>query len=174
MKIRLLPALTTLLLLLPACILYAQHPLSPTDSFRITGKVKAERTITLQELQRYKTVELHDINTSCSPKKEERIKKVKAVLLKHILDSVAFQYEKRSMLNQFYFMFVASDGYKLLYSYNEIYNTETGNNLYVVTEMDGKPVEEMENRMLILTTTDIRGGTRNMKGLKEIVVGRVE
>lgn len=152
----------------------AQHPVSPTDSFTITGKVKAEKTITINDLQRYKVIELQDINTSCSPKKEERVKKVKVVLLKNILDSVAFQYEKPRMLNQFYFMFIASDGYKLLYSFNEIYNTETGNNLYVVIEMDGKPVEKMENRILMLNTSDIRGGSRNMKGLKQIVVGMVE
>ncbi len=152
----------------------AQHPLSPTDAFIITGKVKTEKTITLQHLKQYKVAELRNINTSCSPKKEERIKKVKAVLLKHILDSVIFQYEKPRMLNQFYFMFVASDGYKLLYSYNEIFNTETGNNLYIVIQMDGKPIEEMENRILLLTTKDIRSGSRNMKGLTEIVVGKVD
>lgn len=173
MKIRLFPGLISLLFLLPV-LLHAQHPVFPTDSFTITGLVKAEKTLTLHDLKRYKAVELHDINASCSPKKEERIKKVKAVLLKDILDSVAFQYEKPRMLNQFYFMFIASDGYKLLYSFNEIYNTETGNNLFVVTEMDGKPIEEMENRILMLTASDIRGGSRNMKGLKEIVVGKVE
>jgi hypothetical protein len=166
--------LASLFLMLLPCFLHAQHPVSPTDSFIVTGKVKAEKTITLNDLQRYKAVELHNINASCSLKKEERIKKVKAVLLKQILDSVAFQYEKPRMLNQFYFMFIASDGYKLLYSFNEIYNTETGNNLYVVIEMDGKPISAMENRIMVLTTTDIRGGSRNMKGLKEIVVGKVE
>lgn len=160
----------SLLMLLLSFVVRAQQ----TDTFRVTGLVKAEKTITLRQLQDYKTVELHDINTSCSPKKEERIKTVKAVLLKQVLDSVSFQYNNRRELNQFGFMFVASDGYKLLYSFNEIYNTQTGNNLFIVTELDGKPVEQTENRILILTTSDIRGGSRNMKWLKEIVVVKVE
>lgn len=96
------------------------------------------------------------------------------VLLKNILDSVAFQYEKSRMLNYYYFLFVASYGYKIVFSFNEIYNTETGNNLYIVTEMDGKKIQEMDNRILLLTTKDIKGGPRNMKSLSKIVVCSAE
>jgi len=152
----------------------AQAQIEPTHEFTITGKVQHEKVITLSDLQQYPAIELNHINTSCSPKEEEIIESVKAVLLKNILDSVFFQYEKRGMLNSYYFLFVASDGYKIVFSFNEIYNTETGNNLYIVTEMDGKKIEEMENRILLLTTKDIKGGARNMKALSKIVVCSAE
>ena len=117
---------------------------------------------------------MNNINTSCTPRKEEKTKSVKAVLLKNILDSVAFQYDKPRMLNIYYFLFVASDGYKIVFSFNEIYNTETGNNLYIVTEMDGKKIQDMDSRILLLTTKDIKGGARNMKSLSKIVVCSAE
>ncbi len=151
-----------------------QAQIEASNEFKITGKVKIEKTITLSDLQKYPTTELSNINTSCSPRKEVKTKSVKVVLLKNILDSVAFQYEKSSMLGQYYFLFVASDGYKIVFSFNEIYNTETGNNLYIVTEMDGKKIEEMENRILLLTTKDIKGGSRNIKSLSKIVVCSAE
>lgn len=152
----------------------AQPVSETTNEFRITGKVKNEKTISLNDLIHYKTIELKDVNVSCSPKKEDKVKSAKAVLLRDILDSVAFDYEKSWLLNEFYFLFVAADGYKVVFSFNEIYNTEIGNNLYVVTEMEGKKMSEMENRILVLTTKDIKAGPRNMKWLSEIVVRRAE
>lgn len=152
----------------------AQKTAEATRSFLITGKVKQEKVIAFDNLLQYKSHELKNVNTSCSPKKEERIKFAKGVLLKDVFDSVAFDYEKGTHLNEFYFVFIAADGYKLVYSYNEIFNTETGRSLYVVTELDGKPASDLPNALLILTTTDIKGGRRNMKWLKEIRVCRAE
>ena len=145
-----------------------------TDQFIITGKVKQEKTISLSDIQKFSSTILNDVNVSCSPKIENRVKEIKGVLLKNILDSVAFQYEKSRTLNQYYFLFVAKDGYKMVFSFNEIYNTEIGKNLFLVTEIEGKPLDQMDNRIMVLTTKDIRGGSRNMKWLSKIVVGMAE
>ncbi|HKR06871.1 MAG TPA: hypothetical protein VJY62_19705 [Bacteroidia bacterium] len=157
-----------------ARITFAQTDIEPTDAFKISGKVKNEKTIALADLKNYKSITLQNINTSCTAKQKEVAKEVKAVLLKDILDSVAFLYETPRMLNEFYFKFVASDGYTIVYSFNEIYNTETGNNMYIVTEKDGKVISEMENRILLLTTSDIKTGKRNIKGLANIIVCKAE
>jgi len=154
--------------------IFAQKDIEPTDVFTITGKVKNDKTIALHDLKNYKIVTLNNINTSCSAKQKEEAKEVKAVLLKDILDSVAFQYESPRALNEFYFKFVASDGYTIVYSFNEIYNTQTGNNMYIVTQKDGKDIRDMDTRILLLTTSDIKTGKRNIKGLANIVVCKAE
>lgn len=166
--------ISIVILLFITRISFAQTGIEPTNAFKITGKVKNEKTIGLADLKRYKSITLQNINTSCTPKQKEVAKEAKVVLLKDILDSVAFQYESPRMLNEFYFKFVASDGYTIVYSFNEIYNTETGNNMYIVTEKDGKDITEMENRILLLTTSDIKTGKRNIKGLANIVVCKAE
>lgn len=143
---------------------------NPTDILQISGEVKSEKTFTLADIKKLKSIELGEVNTSCSPKKKETAKGVKAILLKDLLDSVRFQYDRPKMLNRFYFRFEASDGYSVVFSFNEIYNTETGNHLYLVTEMNGLDIARMENRILLLTTTDIKSGNRNIKGLAKIVV----
>ncbi|MFM2358528.1 MAG: hypothetical protein RLY16_521, partial [Bacteroidota bacterium] len=130
---------------------FAQTAEKTTDLFTITGKVKSERTITVADLRTYPSIELHNINTSCSPKREEKTKSVKVVLFKNLLDSVKFEYDNTHKLGHFYFVFVAADGYKIVFSYNEIFNTEVGNNLYLVTEMDGVKIEAMDSRILLLS-----------------------
>lgn len=153
---------------------YAQDQPLATNSFVVTGKVKNETTISITDIRKYPATELTDINTSCSPKKEEKSRQVKVVLLKTLLDSVKFDYDKPKSLGQFYFLFISSDGYKLVFSFNEIYNTEVGNNLYIVTEIDNKKIEEMDGRIMMLSTKDIKGGSRNLKGLAKIIVCKAD
>ena len=64
--------------------------------------------------------------------------------------------------------------YKAVNSWNELFNTETGNNIYVALEKDGQPIEKMGSRILIVTTTDFKTGRRNLKCLDKILVRRVE
>jgi hypothetical protein len=90
------------------------------------------------------------------------------------LNSVTYDYQSKKELNEFYFVLEASDGYRILFSFNEVYNTEVGNNLFLVAEQDGKKASEMENGILVLSTKDIKQGSRNMKWLKKIVVCKAE
>lgn len=143
---------------------------SRSNEFSISGKVKMEKVISLSDLEKYPTVSLKNVNISCSPRREDKAKLVKGVLLKNILDSVTFLHEKSKTLNQYYFLFIASDGYKVVFSFNEIYNTEVGNNLYIVTEIEKKQLAAMPNRILMITMKDIKSGSRNVKWLSKIVV----
>jgi len=147
---------------------------APSESLLITGKVKKEKVFTLSDIKKNRTILLGEINTSCSPKQKVNAKGVKAILVRDLLDSVKFDYASSKALNQFYFKFEASDGYAIVYSFNEIYNTETGKNLYIVTEKDGIDIAQMDNRILILTTSDIKSGSRNIKNLSRIVVCKAE
>ena len=154
---------------------FAQRKVEPTNQFAISGKVKAELKFTLADLESYETKAIPDIVvTNNSGEVKSTAKGMKGILLKTILDKLEFPIEKPKELNEFYFTFIASDGYKAVFSWNEIFNTETGNNIYIVTEKDGKKLKEMEERILIVTTTDFKTGRRHIKGLEKIIVSRVD
>lgn len=160
--------------LLTRVVLSAQSSSQSTTEFVVTGKVKSEVHFSLKDLKKFTAVELNDVNTSCSPKVEEKMKSVKAILLKEVLDSVSFQYENRRMLNQYYFLFVAADGYKVVFSFNEIYNTDIGKNLFLIVETDGKSAEASDQKIQMLSIKDIKAGARNVKWLSKIVVCSAE
>lgn len=160
--------------LLTRVVLSAQSSSQSTTEFVVTGKVKSEVHFSLKDLKKFTAVELNDVNTSCSPKVEEKMKSVKAILLKEVLDSVSFQYENRRMLNQYYFLFVAADGYKVVFSFNEIYNTDIGKNLFLIVETDGKSAEASDRKIQMLSIKDIKAGARNVKWLSKIVVCSAE
>ena len=78
------------------------------------------------------------------------------------------------MLSEYYFVFAASDGYKVVYSWNELFNTSVGESVYLVTEKDGKTITEMDDSILVVSTKDFKTGRRNVKGLASIAVMRVK
>jgi len=165
--------LLLLLCMLLGFKLMAQNKFA-TDVLLITGKVKKEKTFTLNQIKANRTILLGEVNISCSPKQKEDAKGVKAILVKDLLDSVKFDYSSGKMLNQFYFKFEASDGYVVVFSFNEIYNTEVGKQLFIVTENNGTDIANLDNRILMLSNSDLKPGSRNLKGLKRIVVCQAE
>lgn len=86
---------------------------------------------------------------------------------------IEFQNEKPRELNEFYFVLTASDGYKVVLSCNEVYNTEAGNEYFQVTDMKGKSINDIEQRILFISTADIKSSRRYIKGLQTIEVKRL-
>jgi len=82
-------------------------------------------------------------------------KNMKGVLLKDLLDKLEFDAESPKVLSEFYLTIIATDNYKVVFSWNELSNTETGNHVYV-----------------IMSPTDFKTGRRNVKGVRQIIVGR--
>ena len=74
------------------------------------------------------------------------------------------------VLSEFYFKCIASDGYTVVYSWNELYNTETGNNSFLIAEKDGKKINEIDGSILMLCNTDFKTGRRYVKRLSKIEI----
>ena len=153
----------------------AQRTVPPSDAFKIEGKVKAEMRVSVADLDMFPKVTISDQKLyNHNGEAKGYITNMKGVLLKTVLGSIEFDYNKPKELNEFYFVFVATDGYKVVFSWNEIYNTEAGNNFYIITEMDSKNIREMEQRIAFISTADLKSGRRYIKALEKIQVKRVE
>ena len=154
---------------------FGQKKLLPTDSIQITGKVKNPTTFTLDDLDSLKSVEIDDlIIYNHSGEIKDTLTEMRGIPLKDLLRSIRFDYGESESLNEFYFVFVASDNYKVVFSWNEIYNTELSDNYFVVTQFLGKQINEMEQRILFLSTADLNSGRRFIQGLKKIELRKIE
>ena len=98
---------------------------------------------------------------------------LKGVLVKDILSGIALQNENPKVLSEFYFIFVATDKYKVVFSWNEIFNSPTGDNFYIITGEGGKKLKEIDGRISMLCITDYKTGRRDLKNLDKIIVERV-
>ena len=105
---------------------------------------------------------------------KNNLSRLKGVSLKDVLSTIALDAENPKILSEFYFVFVATDNYKIVFSWNEIFNTETGNNMYIITEEGGRKIREMYTRIPIICTTDFKAGRRDLKNLQKVIVARVQ
>jgi hypothetical protein len=153
----------------------AQTKLNPTDQFSVEGKVRHPVVFTIAALDTFKAKSIPDIViTNHSGAVKNNLTRLKGVSLKDILSTVALDANNSKILSEFYFVFVATDNYKFVFSWNEIFNTETGNNIYIITEEGGKKIGEMNTRIPMICTTDFKTGRRDLKNLQKVIVARVE
>lgn len=106
--------------------------------------------------------------------RKRAIKNIKGILLKDILDKVVFDTPGPKVLSEFYFVCIASDNYKVVFSWNELFNTEVGKRVIIITGENGKNGMELDDRIALLSPADDATGRRFVKGLKKIIVERVK
>jgi hypothetical protein len=148
--------------------------IAATHQVNVTGAVKQEKVITMSDIIRMPAQAIGSIMITNHTGAERGIaKNLKGVLLKEVLKDIVFAEETPRKLSEFYLTCIASDGYKVVLSWNELFNNETGNNLFIVTEKEGKPIQEMDESILLISPKDFTTGRRYIKGLQKIVVGRV-
>jgi len=166
--------LLVVLLVFPAQI-FAQHNVPPTEEFAVTGAVKKEIKYTISDLSKFKSESLGDIVAGNKPGEPKKIaKNASGILLKTILDSVGIVVNNHKEHNEIVIVLTATDGYINVYSWNELFNSEAGNHVYLITEMDGESINKMQDRILVLSLSDNFLGGRHMKGLAKIEVERIK
>ncbi|HCW08988.1 MAG TPA: molybdopterin-binding protein [Cytophagales bacterium] len=165
--------LLTILFVLIGFYSLAQNTIT-TDHFTVTGLVKKEFTFTLSFLENFESKPFSDVViTNHKGDKKGTIKNLHVISLKDILKDVEPNEDNPKLLSEFYITFIASDDYKVVYSWNEIFNSPTGDSIFIITSKDGKKMNEMRESILMITPTDYNTGRRYIKGLSKIVFSRL-
>lgn len=164
-----------LLLIAISLTVCGQKSNQTTNEFKVTGQVKKELQFSLTDLGNYPSKSIADVEiTNHSGEARGTAKQLTGILVKDILKNMELKEDEPKLFSEFYLTFIASDNYKIVFSWNEIFNSPTGDNLYLITSRDGKKLNDMDDRILILTPTDFRTGRRHIKGLSKILVQRVD
>jgi hypothetical protein len=152
-----------------------QKPIPTTENFIIEGKVKKEMTVSLADLSSYKSYSIDSIViTNHLGERRSTLKNVKGVLLKDILGKIEIDSENPKLLSEFYFVCIAADNYKVVFSWNEIFNNDLGKSIYILNGNDGKPASALDDRIALISPKDDMTGRRYVKGLQKIIIERAK
>ena len=163
-----------LLALLLSQFVKAQHNATPTEYFTVEGKVKNTIRFTLDDAGGYKSITFDSVVIyNHLVVRKSVLKKVKGVLLKDIIAKASFDIKDPKPLSEYFITCVASDGYKVVFSWNEIFNTPVGTQLIVITEADGMKAAVLPQRIAIISPADRATGRRYVHGLQKVIVERV-
>lgn len=147
----------------------------PSDKFVIEGKVKNSFSFSLDQSVQYKAAGIDSIviyNHLMQRKKV--IKNIKGILLKDVIEKAVIDISSPKLLSEIYITCIASDNYKVVFSWNELFNTDIGNHVLVIMESDGKQAKDNEDRIVILSGSDQATGRRYVKGLVKIIIEQVK
>ena len=155
----------TIILLFIGLSVFGKDEVVATLSFKVTGLVSRETEIRINDLLHYKQDTLAGIDAKS---------KIKGVLLKTILDAVGITNVKHKEYGQVIIILTASDGYINTYTWNELYKTDVGNHVLIITEIDGKIISDMKDRILAFSMADIGSAARHLKGLSKIEIRKIQ
>ena len=146
---------------------------SISETFLISGLIENPLTLKINDLQQMKIIEGTDfkvISTSGEIRKE--FKTYKAVLLKDLLEKAKIDLQNPKDKGKLYFVASATDGYTAIFSYHEIFNNLTGDKVFVVFEVNGKPIDK-DGMFVLISATDKITGARHVKWLSNIEVKKI-
>jgi hypothetical protein len=153
----------------------SQNQATPSEEVKITGNVKNSSVFSLQSIAQHKVYTLNSLVINNHLMQIRRtIHNIKGVRIRDILEKAGLNEESPKLLSEFYFNCIATDGYKVVFSWNELFNTEVGNQVYILIESDGQKANLSGDRIAILSAADQATGRRFVKNLAEIKVERVK
>lgn len=132
-----------------------------SKSISVTGDILKPITINFNDLKNY---QIHSVDSllihNHKMEYKSTLKKINGVLLKDVLSKVEFMTDSPRSLSEFYLVCVADDGYKALFSWNEIFNSGNGDQALIITKLNGSDAYQLKENIMLVTPTDNATGRR--------------
>lgn len=145
-----------------------------TESITITGSVKQTLTLQVDDLRKFPAHQVGEVPLVCQSGADKgKLKNFKGVLLRDILNKAAIDAPAHNDVKKIAVIASASDGYKAVFSWNELFNSPIGDGVMVFFEKNGLPLTSEEGRIAMVSSKDNRTGPRHVKWLRGIEVKKI-
>jgi DMSO/TMAO reductase YedYZ molybdopterin-dependent catalytic subunit len=161
-------ALATVLFV--ACALAASGArAAPSTAVVVGGTVDKPVTYTVDALR---ALPQHDVNVPAEHG-DGTARAYRGALLRDVIAVAKVANADRLALRQTLIVAHATDGYVALFTYAELFNTPTGEQVVVAWSRDGAPLDADEGAFALVSGADKPGGPRHVHWLDSIDVRRV-
>ncbi len=144
------------------------------SALTVKGNVERELVLSLDELKRLPAQRIEDVRvvreqgtTAGTP---EVARRYTGVLLRDVLDRAKLTEKNRNDLRRSVVIVTASDGYRAVFSWAELYLSTIGEGALIVYERDGAPLADSEGPLALVSLKDTRPGPRHVKWLRSVEV----
>lgn len=145
-----------------------------TQNITITGAVEHKLKLGVDDLRKFPPQQVGELPMVCQTGANlGQMENLKGVLLRDILDQAKVVSKEHNDVKKTIIIATASDGYKVVFSWSEVFNSPVGDGVMVFFEKDGVPLADDEGRIAMVSTKDIRTGPRHVKWLKTIEVKKI-
>ncbi len=142
---------------------------------RIFGRVRRPVVFGSEELRRMAFEELNDLPIFCGTGDPKgRIASCKGVLLENVIRMAEVIREEDNDTKKTFIVLSTEDGYKTVFSWQEIFNTSVGGGVMVLFEKDGRPLSAKNGGLALVSAEDYFTGSRYVKRLASIEIRLIE
>ena len=156
------------------------HATDERDASRITtalavrGNVAKPLTLAVADLAKFPVLRVDDTRiVRAQVGASEAARQFAGCLLRDVLNAAKLTEGDRHDLRKTIVVATASDGYKAVFSWGELFNSTIGDGVLVVYERDGGPLGDDEGRIALISLKDTRPGPRHVKWLATVDVVRM-
>jgi DMSO/TMAO reductase YedYZ molybdopterin-dependent catalytic subunit len=142
-----------------------------THSLEVLGLVNHPLRLELADLRALPQTEVQNLSMICgSGRNLGHIESYRGVRLTAVLEKADVIMREHDAPNWIYVTVSSSDGHWALFSYQELFNTEVGDQAIVILEKDGRPLDASEGEIAFVSARDLRPGPRKLRYLQRVVV----
>lgn len=139
-----------------------------TDTLHVYGKVKQPLVLIVTDFSSFESISLDSLRiTNHRGEYKGTIYAIKGIRLRDVLERAVIEDRPREM-GRYFIVCTSADGYETVFSWNEIFNNACGDELLIVTSVDGS--SNLEDGILLINGCDIQNGRRHMKWLTRVEV----
>ncbi len=146
---------------------------APTEDavLEVIGKVKKPVLLGINELRALEMEDIIDIPLICGTGDPKGIiASCRGVLMENVIRLAEVIREEHNDTKKMFIVASSDDGYKVVFSWQEIFNTPIGGGVMIVLEKDGKPLGREGGWCDLISAQDYFTGSRYVKGLRSIEV----
>ena len=163
--------IVALLALCSCAEIAAQATSAATTTLTVAGNVAQSLSLTVADLKRYPARDIEyapELGADHKPSAEPA-RRYTGCLLRDVLAAAKPIEHKPRELRRSYVVATASDGYEVVFSWAELFVSPVGDNVFVVYERDGAPLQDDEGRIALIVITDYRP-VRHVKWLQTLTL----
>ena len=156
---------------------WAQPAGQVTTMLTVKGNVERELTLSVDDLKALPVRRVDDVRSvrdSTAAADSEVARHYVGCLLRDVLERAKPVEKRRFDLRKSIVIMTASDGYRAVFSWAELYLSPIGDGALVVYERDGAPLADDEGRIALVSLKDTRPGPRHVKWLQSIELRTLE
>jgi hypothetical protein len=153
----------------------APYQTGNNHGLRISGRVTAPLFLGIESLRSMDTQTTDDLPLHCgSGESKGRLGTCRGVLLSDIINNAEIVVTDHNDTKKMFVVAASDDGYKAVFSWQEIFNSSNGEGILVLLERDGTPLYEGCGKVDLLSARDYLSGPRYVKNLKSVEIVMVE
>ncbi|MDD2465883.1 MAG: molybdopterin-dependent oxidoreductase [Desulfobulbus sp.] len=141
----------------------------------IIGRVTKPMSFSLNDLQSMDCLDTGTLPMICgSGEPKGKIGNCRGVLLADLINQAEVLITAHNDTKKMYVVTASDDGYKTVFSWQEIFNSANGERIVVILEKDGQPLHQGCGDVDLISANDHLTGPRYVRRLKTIEIIMVE